>query len=85
MSSSYAYSLLAAELIRERHEEARLLRLAEAAAERRSAPATVDPRSGRETFGGSAAREHARCWTLRLAGLAVTVSLDTAVQPGARS
>jgi hypothetical protein len=82
MSSWYAYDLLAAERIRDRHEEARRRRLGEAAEGRGPAPATGDVKAGREQLRGAAGR---RRWTLRLAGLAVTVSLEAAVRPGART
>jgi hypothetical protein len=90
MSSWYAWNLMAAAQIRERREEAERFRRAgavlghagssipsSAGIPRRARP---DSRGRGITRVAEAARRHRRCWTIRLAGLAVTVTVRTAVR-----
>jgi hypothetical protein len=89
MSGWNASYIIAGDLIAERLREGERSRLARRAAAGPSAPG---PDRGSRTYGqgGSpgavaAGEGESRRWTLRLARLAVTVSLDSAAQRGAGS
>lgn len=89
VTSWYAYYLIAGDQARDRHDEARRERLARSAsgpgggghgtatATRVAAPAVDHP--------GAAASLRTRRWTLRLARLAVTVSVHAVSPRGSRS
>lgn len=87
MSSWYAQYLLAGERIRDRRDEAERRRLAGAFAGRdHVSPVSSGPLRRHERSplpAVTAAR--VRCWTLRLARLAVTISLDPEARPEVRS
>lgn len=87
VTSWYAYYLIAGDQARDRHDEARRERLA------RSAPGPhgegLETATARRAAAGDnpgdAAAPRARRWTLRLARLAVTVSVHPVSPRGSRS